>query len=77
MTTPTPHAIAAAIVLALLLAASHLLDGPSDVQAAQDTADAHSDMVSQARSEAAPGSTRSRITTLNHHPHLPAQEATP
>lgn len=59
MTAPTPQTIAAALVLALLLAASHLLDGPSDPEAAQDVADA--------LAEAAQAST-SQITTLNHLP---------
>jgi hypothetical protein len=70
MTTPTPHAIGAAIVLALLLASSYLLDGPSDIQAAQDMADAFDEAATQATQAAPPPA--SRITTLNH---LPTKEA--
>lgn len=58
----------AAIAIALVLASAHMLDGPSDIEAAADVA---AD-VQDAQAQAAQAATTGRVTSsLNHPEHQP------
>ena len=62
---------AGAGLVALVLSSSHLLDGPSDFEAAQATEASLNDALAQAQAEAASAAYQAAAKTMHtHRPHM-------